>query len=341
MYYVGCDQHKHYSQVMVKDKEGAIIDQYKLYHSDRTEVQRYFSSLPKESSVAVEATGYEMWLIDLLQELGLDVKLAHPLRTKAIAEKKIMTDKISADVLADLLRADLLCEAYIAPPQTREKRFRMRYRQGLVHLKITAKNKIHSILGQLGLVVPEATDLFGKSGRIYLENLPMKPVYKRAVESYLQFIDTLSVKIEELDREIRSEASDDAQLKLLMSIPGIGVVLGHLILAEIGDIKRFLSSGKLASYAGIVPSLHESGTSRRRGGITKQGNKYLRWAFVEAAHVAVRHDPYLAYYCEKIRLKKGIQTAIIACAHKLLIYAYQVLSKNESYKYNRMIPGRV
>lgn len=327
MYYIGCDQHKHYSQVMVKNKEGDILDQKKLYHNNREELIEYFSSLPKESTLLLEATGFDPWLTDLLQELGLNVKLAHPSKTKAIAEEKIMTDKISASVLADLLRANLVSEAYIASPEIRRQRFRMRYRQSLVHMRTMTKNKIHSILDRLGLLPPEVTDLFGTKGREYLNQLQIEPIYQNALKGYLGLIDTLADMIKGIDNQIRKEVKIDPQLKILTTIPGIGVVLSCLILAEIGDIKRFLSSSRLASYAGMVPSLHQSGMSNYSGHITKQGNKYLRWAFVEAAHRAIHLDPYLGSHYAKVRAKKGSSVAIIAIAHRLLIYTIRCLQR--------------
>lgn len=340
MYYVGCDQHKHYTVVTAKGKDGNIMDHTKLFHSDREGLMRYFSALPKDSSVLLEASGFAPWLADLIQELGVDVKLAHPLRTRAIAEEKIKTDKLSAGVLADLLRANLVSEAYIATPEIRQKRMRMRYRQSLVHMRTMAKNKIHSILAQLGLETPPTTDLFGKAGRMYLSSLTLTSSYQEAVKGYLTLIDTLTPLVRSLDTELRKEVAGDKQLALLVTIPGIGTVLSQLIMAEIGDIARFRSSGKLASYAGMVPSLHQSGMMRRLGPITKRGNRYLRWAFVEAAHVAIRIDPYLGAYYQKVRAKKGLPSAIMAVAHKLLIYTYQVLSRNKPYQYRKMIQGR-
>lgn len=340
MYYVGCDQHKHYTVVTAKDKEGNLMSHERLHHSDRERLTNYFSSLPEGSKVLLEACGFEPWLCDLLQEMNLNVKLAHPLKTKAIAEEKIMTDKISSSVLADLLRANLVCEAYIASPQIRMKRYRMRYRQSLTHLRTVAKNKTHSLIDRLGIQTPEITDLFGKAGRSYLENLKLEPTYQRALTGYLSLIDLLTKMVKELDKESQSEAKNDPRIQLLMTIPGIGITIAHLAMAEIGDINRFRSSAKLASYTGIIPSLHQSGKVSYSGHITKQGNKYLRWAFVEAAQVAIRHDPYLKNVYEKLRHKKGNHIAIVAVAHRLLIYTYQVLKTNTPYRYKVAFFGR-
>jgi transposase len=340
MYYVGCDQHKHYSVVTAKDKDGAVMaETKKLYHNERQKFVEYFSSLPKDSVVLLEANGYEPWLCDLIQETGLNVKLAHPLKTRAIAEEKIMTDKLSSSVLADLLRANLVSEAYIASPKIRQERYHMRYRQGLVHLRTAAKNKIHNLLGRLGLNLPDITDLFGKSGRAYLKQLRLEHPYQRALNGYLHLIDEFNRLIRQVDADIRKQLKNNRCIQLLLTIPGIGMILANHIMAEIGDINRFLSSSKLAGYIGIVPSLHQSGKVNYSGSITKQGNRYLLWAFVEAAHAAIRRDPYLASVYQKIRNKKGSHVAIVAVAHKLVIYTYQVLKNNTPYVY-KTVSGR-
>jgi transposase len=337
MHYVGCDQHKHYSVVVVKDKSGTMLDQRKLYHNDRQRLKEYFSALPPESSLLLEASGFEPWLCDLLQGIGINVKLAHPFKTRAIAEEKIKTDKLSAFVLADLLRTNFIAEAYIASPQIRQKRYQMRYRQTLVRLKTIIKNKLHSLLDQLGIIVPPVTDLFGKQGRTFLNQLQLPYPYQDFLQNYLQLIDTFKKSIKEVEKDIRKQIQEDKNIKLLMTIPGIGFILGAMIMAEIATIDRFYSSSKLASYAGMIPSLHQSGKVCYSGRITKQGNKYLRWAFIEASHTAIRKDPGLARFYQKLRFKKGSHKAIVAVARKLLTYAFQILKTQKPYK---GYPGR-
>lgn len=335
MYYIGCDQHKHYSQVVLKDQEGSTYDQKKLYHNNREMITEYFSSLPQDSLIALEASGFDPWLCDLLEECGLTVKLVHPKRTRAIAEERIKTDNLSANILADLLRANLISEAYKAPIDIRKKRYMMRYRQSLVNLRSSTKNKIHGILSSLGIQVICCSDLFGKAGRKYLESIKLDEPYKTALKNYLFLIDVLKDIIGKLEVHIRQFFKDSKEVELLKTIPGIGSILAPFIWAEIGDINRFYSSSKLASYAGVVPSLHKSGQINRFGHITKQGNKYLRWAFVEAAHVAAQRkkDPLLTQFYSKVRFKKGSNIAIVATARKLLTYAYWVLKNKQSFKY--------
>lgn len=340
MYYVGCDQHKHYSLVIAKDKNGVMKEHKKLYHTQREEMVDFYSSLPEGSTVAIEASGFGFWQCDLLQELGINVKLTNPAKTRAIAEEKIKTDKLSANILSDLLRADILAESYLAPPDVREQRLTIRYRMSLVRLRTQLKNKVHALLDQLGHI-PPFTDLFGKAGRKYLAQLSLSRAYQETLDGYLHTIDELNTLISESEISLRKQVKDKPVIKLLMTMPGVGVILASCIASEIGDINRFMSSSKLASYIGFIPSLHQSGKLNRYGTITKQGNKYLRWAFVEAAHTAVRRDPYLARHYAKLRAHKGTQVAIVAIARKLAVYAYQILKKQQPYEYKNVYNGQI
>ncbi len=332
MYYIGIDQHKKYSYVVVKDQNGNRIDQTKLYHFQKDAMKNYFKALPHNSSVALEASGFDLWLGDLLEEAGLDVSLAHTARTKAIAEQRIKTDKISASVLADLLRADLLPKAYRVSRFHRDARALMRYRHRLIAIRTSLKNRIHAILDYQG-IQHSFSDLFGVSGKLFLNQLSLRQPYSSMIADYLSFIDILSRHIYKIDSRLRLNIKVDSKARLLYTVPGIGVILAHVILAEIGDISRFKNAHKLARYAGIVPRVHQSGQSYYSGPITKDGNKYLRTAFVEAAQTAVRRDIYLQTHFQKIRTKKGYGVAIVAVAHKLLKSVFAVLKNNCEYKY--------
>ncbi|MBU2266456.1 MAG: IS110 family transposase [Candidatus Omnitrophica bacterium] len=335
MYYVGCDQHKKYSFVVVKDQKGLKLDQVKLYHADKENMKNYFSALPRGSKVALETCGFDHWLTDMLQELDLSVKLSHTAKTKAIAEERIKTDKISASVLADLLRVDMLPEAYIPTKPIRDARYLMRYRQNLIYLRTSIKNRIHSIIDNAG-IQQSFSDLFGKGGRQFLIQLDLRQPYKSIIDNYLSVIADLTNRINKVDSQLRQSLRKDKQVQLLTTIPGIGVITAHVILAETGDINRFPNHHKFARYIGIVPSLHQSGQVLHSGHITKQGNKYLRTAFVESAQTAIRRDPYLAVKFNKIKAKKGYGVAIVAIGHKLAKSAYVVLKNKEEYRYRSL-----
>lgn len=332
MHYVGCDQHKKYSFVVVKDQNGNAVDQTKLYHADKEDMKHYFERLPQGSVVGLEACGFDHWLGDMLEEIGLSVKLAHTAKTKAIAEERIKTDKISASVLADLLRANMLPQAYRAPGPVRDARALMRYRHRLITLRSSLKNSIHAILAFRG-IQQSFTDLFGKDGRRFVEGLQLPQPYMGIIGNYLSLIDELSLLVNKTDSQLRRQLKESPQAQLLAAIPGIGVISAHVILAEIGDIGRFPNAHKLARYIGIVPSMHQSGQIFYQGRITKQGNKYLRTAFVESAQTAIRRDPYLRRHYDKIRAKRGHGVASVAVAHKLVKSAFHVLTKGCEYRY--------
>jgi len=335
MYYVGCDQHKKYSFVVVKDQKGKTLDQVKLYHADKVNMKNYFKALPEGSKVALETCGFDHWLTDMLQEVNLSIKLSHTAKTKAIAQERVKTDKISASVLADLLRADMLPEAYVPTKSIRETRYLMRYRQNLIYLRTSIKNRIHAIIDNTG-IQQTFSDLFGKQGRQFLTQLGLKQPYKSIIENYLSIIDDLTNRINKIDNKLRQSLRKDKQAQLLTTVPGIGVITAYVILTEVGDINRFNNHHKFARYIGIVPSLHQSGQILHQGHITKQGNKYLRTAFVESAQTAIRRDPYLAVKFNKIKAKKGYGVAIVAIAHKLAKSAFVILKKQCEYKYRSL-----
>lgn len=329
---IGCDQHKKYSYAVAKDDQNTIVSQAKLYHADKEEMRAFFGGFPSGTVVALEACGFDHWLGDLLEEMGLTVKLAHTAKTKAIAEERIKTDKISAHVLADLVRWDLLPQAYRAPRPVRDARTYMRYRMRLIGVRSGFKNKIHSILDYQG-IQQDFSDLYGTDGRRFLDQLALPAPYQSIVKDYLSLIDQLTMRINRIDAQLRKQVKADSQALRLKTIPGIGFITAATILAEVGDIHRFPNAHKLARYVGIVPSMHQSGQVLYRGRITKQGNKYLRTAFVESAQTAIRRDPYLKTHFDRLKAKKGYGVAIVAVAHKLLKSAYAVLTKREDYRY--------
>jgi transposase len=170
MFYVGMDIHKNYSSVAVIDERGDLVDRRRVSHRYREELTGYFNQFPLKMSefgscgqVVMEATCGWNWLSELLQDLELEVKLANPSKVRIIAESQIKTDKVDAQVLAQLLRTNFLPESYLAPKEQREARDLLRYRISLVHLRSGVKNRIHALLIRLGHYY-SFSDLFGKRG---------------------------------------------------------------------------------------------------------------------------------------------------------------------------------
>ena len=335
MYTIGCDQHKNYCYMVTMNEKKEIVSKERIEHSDRERLMTFLNQLPAKSQMAIEACGYEAWLCDLAESFGIDIHLAHPLKTKAIAEAKIKTDKIDATTLARLLSVDLLPEAYFAPQEIREQRYLLRYRQCLVKYQTSTKNRIHSIIDRLGIEKPDITDLFSPTGIVWLTQLELSEIYRKALTGHLEILSFIKEQIKKVEKQISLILKNDPLAELLDTVPGIGLFSAFLLLAEIGPIQRFASADKLCAYAGLVPSVHQSGKVEYYGHITKQGNKFIRWILVEASQRAIKQDPGLAAFHSRLSFKRGRNSATVAVARKLLTYIFQVLSKQEPYKFHK------
>jgi transposase len=327
--------HKKYSKVIWTDDAGTILGRQTLYHEDKDALQDFFQSLPQPATVAMEATRSWYWLHDLMQGEGLQVKLAHPLKTKLIGEAKIKTDTIDAQVLAQLERTGFLPESYIPPPSVRDHRELLRYRLLLVATRIRLKNRVHDLVDKQGITHP-FSDLFGTRGRAFLQSLVLPPLSQKELQRLMELITYLDQQIKSAEKDIKALLKQDPRGELLLTIPGVSHLTTYLLLAEIGDPHRFPSAKKLCSYAGIIPSTHQSGGKTHHGSITKQGNKFIRWAMVEAANIAIRKDPALQAFYEKLKRSKGSGIAKVAVARKLLVAVFHILKKEEAYRFNSL-----
>jgi transposase len=256
------------------------------------------------------------------------VKLANPVRTRAIAEARIKTDSVDASTLADLLRANLVAESYIPPKPVRRLREIVRERSVFVKQTTQIKNRIHAILVKRGIVLPSIT--LCKKTRLWLRE---QPDGQGMLKHYLNLLDYHEQELAVLEGEICSIAEKDSDAHLLMTIPGIAAIRAMDLLAEIGEISRFPTAEKLCSYAGLVPSVHQSGNTLRFGRLIQQSSKSLKHVFVEASWTLSRtrkSNPLQEFY-KKLTKKKGKQKAICATAHKLCRIVYAMLSKKKEF----------
>lgn len=329
MQYVGMDTHKAFSQVCVMDEKGNVMMAEKVPNTPQA-MDSFITKLEPGSKVVMEASSCWEYLYDYLEQHGFDMSLANPLKTKAIASARIKTDSIDAETLAHLLRANLIPESYVPPQHVRDERQVVRLRASLVDMRTQAKNKIHALLARNGITY-EFSDLFGKSGIEYLQTLELPAASRFALDQYLTLLPILDEKVETVQGQIEAMATDNYHARLLMSIPGISYYSALMIMSEIGDVTRFESKKHLCSFAGIVPSVYQSGNTCRTGHITKQGSGWLRWTLVQAANRMVNSNSALAKFYLKLHKRKGHKTAIVATARKLLIYIYIMLKNNIPY----------
>jgi transposase len=257
--------------------------------------------------------------------MGYKVKLAHPMKTRIIAETKVKTDAKDSEALAHLLRTNLLPTSYVPPREIRELRELVWLRVCLVREQTRFKNKIRAELAKRGIEF--SGSLFAKRRRQLLRELG-----STTIEECLLILETVRKRIKLVSEEIKRRAGEIEDAKILMTTPGISHFSALAILATVGDISRFPDEEKLCSYAGLVPSVHQSGSMRKHGHITKQGNRMLRWIVQECLWSHLRHDTHISRFFYRLARRKGKRVAGAAAARKLLVAIYWMLKNREEFR---------
>lgn len=336
--FVGVDYHKRWSEVTIMDRSGTELKSGRVTNN-KDKLFQFLGDyvVPGRTQAVMEATDNWVVMYDWLEELVGDVRLAHPYKVKLISEARIKTDRIDSRVLAHLLRTHFLPEAYVSSKEAREVRQIVRQRIQLVGMCTMVKNRIRSVLRKYPELMETCPvlDLFSKRGLLWLQGVQLSSVDQGIIDKELRVYTPLDEEICDSGVLIEDIAARDEKVQLLTSIPGIGNFLAVLIRYEIDDISRFRTPGKLCSYCGLVPSTHSSGGKTYHGRITKQGNRYLRWAFVEAVWPAVRVDGELRSFYERLKQEKGTGKAKVAVAKRLATMAYLVLSRKRPYEIRR------
>jgi transposase len=330
MRYVGIDVGKSRCRAALMDQKGDIVDEF-FFENNCQGIEQLTSVLNEEDSVVMESTG-NLWLniYNTLDSKGIRVVLANPMKTKAIASARIKSDKVDARILAHLLRSDLIAESYVPPKEMREIRALIRHRLSLVKMRTMVKSRVHSITDRYGYRCGYS-DIFGKSGLAWLRSIELGNLDRLILDNHLEHVESINGQIKRADEAIRERASQDEDVRLLLSLTGIDVYTALLIRSEVGPITRFPDYKRLVSWAGLAPSTHQSGAVEYHGRITKQGSRILRWAIVESARVAVNHDDRLRTFYLRVRERRGDQKAIIATASKMLKIIWFMLTRRETY----------
>lgn len=328
----GLDIHKKIVQAAVLDDAG------KLVHSERFPATREAleafarTRLSPQHRVALEATINTWAVARVLQPWVAEVVISNPLRTRAIAEAKIKTDRVDALVLAQLLRADYLPRVWQPDPHTQQMRRQTTERAALVGDRTRIKNRIHAILHQRLIAAP-FPDLFSRAARAWLRHLELDDAGRLALDRYLRQLDAVELEIAQMNRLLAREAYDDARVQLLMTLPGVDVAVAQTLLAAFGDVARFASADHAAAYLGLVPSTHQSAEHCYHGPITKQGRGHARWLLVQAAQHLGKHPGPLGVFFRRLAKKKNRNVAVVAAARKLVVIAWHMLKNNEPYRY--------
>lgn len=323
------DVHKSFSEVAVHEDD-------EIRHAGRVatkDLPIFAESLSPDDHVVVESTSITWSIVDLLASHAGKVTISNPMKTKAIASAKVKTDKVDAKTLAELGAADFLAEIWVPDRETRALRRRCAHRAALVRQRTGLRNQVHAILAR-NLVSLEVTDVFGKKGRRLLSEASLPEHEREQVESVLRLHDALCEEVGQVERRLARVALDSAEVRRLMTIPGVGSITALGIVSTIGDVARFESARKLVGYLGLDPMVRQSGEREQRGGhISRQGQAHARHLLVEAANAAVRTPGPLRGFYERIARRRGRSIALVACARKLAAIAWHMLSKGEDYRF--------
>jgi transposase len=320
--YVGIDLHRRRSVIVTMDEAGEVLSSVRI-PNDPVAMSIAVAEAGEGAEVAFEATDGWYWLSDLLQADGHHLHMAHPLAMRGMTtHRRVKTDWKDATLLADVLRMGSLPEGWIAPPELRELRELVRYRAKLVALRSGLKAQVHAVMAKNG-ILPARVEMFGPGGQAQLDaiglDLPMN--FTIRIESLRDLVEIYDREVAMLEREIHRQLKDHAGYQAIQELVGVGKVIGAIFVAEIGDISRFSSPEKLTSWAGLTPKHRESDLTKHQLDITKQGNKLVRWAAIEAV-TGMRGGPKLKADYERIAEHRGKYRARVAVARKLLVLVY-------------------
>lgn len=334
MMYSGIDLHSNNSVVAIIDDADRVVAQKRL-PNDVTKIVSFLARWRDEmAGVVVESTYNWYWLVDGLQDAGLHVHLANTAAIKQYEGLKHSGDETDARHLAHLLRLGILPTGTILPREHRAVRDLARKRMQMVHCCTSQVLAVENIMArQLGERM--SSNQIKRLTNDAVDKMPLAADVGLAMKSNIAVIATLQSQIDILEKRLQQRVKPRPQYGLLTSVPGIGQTLATVILLETGPIERFAEVGNFASYARCVDSVHTSNRRKKGEGNVKNGNKYLAWAFVEAANFAKRFCPEAKRFYERKKAKTNNIVATKALAHKLARACYHILKEGKPFDVTR------
>ena len=325
--YVGIDLHRRSTTIHRMTEDGETLGVEKIL-SQPFELAQAIAAAGPEPEVVLESTYGWYWAADVLKDAGAHVHLAHALGNNW-GNRRVKNDKHDAQDLALLLRIGRLSEGWIAPPEIRELRELVRYRHSLGRHRTSAKAQIHGVMAKNG-ILPVVAELWGPIGQAQLDGLELPEAYALRMRSLRELLAHIEREITKIDAQLHHRLKSDPGYQALVRLPGVGKVLGAVFVAEIGDISRFDSAKKLCSWAGLTPKHKESDEVVRRGAITKQGSRLVRWAAIEAVgnYRAKGNEKLRADY-HRIAERRGKYKARVAVARKMVTLVFYALRDGE------------
>jgi transposase len=331
---IGLDVHREFAEVAIW--EDGIVRSAGQIKTTPEALRLFAGSLCIDDEVALEATCNTHAIARLLERHVGRVVVSNPQKTRAIAEARVKTDKVDAQVLAELLAAGFLPSVWIPDDETQALRRQVARRAHIVRQRTRLKNRVQSILHRNLIPRCPAADLFGHKGRAWLAEQELPADERQAVEALLRQLDFHGQELKLVEVELARVALRRDEVKRLMTIPGVDATFALSIVAAVGDFGRFRSPDKLVSYLGLNPRVRQSGAQpASHGRITKQGRAHARGMLVEAAWAAAKTPGPLHAFYERVRGRRGMQIAVVATARKLAVLCWHLIVNEEDYAYGR------
>ena len=314
MYYTGIDQHKRTSYLTTVDSKGVILKQANVKNTSH-DILNYFHQFNGNHIATVETTGGWYWMSDLLESNCIKLSLAHAKFIKAIAYAKVKTDKVDSQILAQLLRMDFIPEAHKIDHDIRPLRDTLRARLRLSQKRTSALNFMHRMLEKFNIDEPQGLDLY----------------YSLQYQQFDEQATLLKEQMLTLEKSLYPKLITNDDIQRLLWIPGIGKMNAFTLLLEIGNINRFPSEGNFFSYSRLVPAASNSGGKTRQKSTPKDGNKYLKIVFSDAAIHAVHYYPVIRKFYESKLRKKNKMVAKTIVSKEIARIVYHTLKNKTDF----------
>jgi transposase len=301
----------------------------------RRQIAEYFAALPRPHAVAIESVGFYRWLWELLEPIVEELVLADATQARALAGRRLKTDREDAFNIAELLAAGRLPTSYAPPIEVQWLRDLTRHRNSFSRQHARVLHRVKSIMNANNRPGPARMQ---SDGLIRYLKAQGEKLPTRHVEMLWQCLDALALterQIAQVERTIGQVVQRDSFREvygILTSFPGVALVTGATVLAEIGDFQRFTHPKAIGRYAGLNPRVYASGGKQRIGHIAKTGSPDLRWILQQAAWTAIRTDDGVRRIFLRIAKRAGRKAAAVAIARKMLTWMWVAVRKGEPYR---------
>jgi len=314
MWHVGIDLHRETVVIAAVNDTGEVIKPVSVRCEDTATIVKVVKALGSFRAV-IEASATYRWLYDLLQPYGT-ILLAHPFRLRVMVQRRSKTDKLDAQLLANLLRINQIPLAYIPPEPYQQLRELTRRRARLGRELAAAKIHLRALLARQNRQAPYRVP-FGVRGLAWFRGQDFGWIENLVRDELLARLKHYGRQSTILDRHLERLADAFPQVEAILDIHGIGLYSALLIVAELGEPDRFRWAKQVGAYAGLTSRVHQSGGHCYRGSITRQGSTWLRWILVEAAIKVIREDAALKNFYTRVRKRSSAKIARVAVARKL------------------------